>query len=88
MSVHYSKNSKHVAVVRRASERAGRPVVVKPTGQELPAITAAMVLGGEMPFNAQFLKWLGERKPSRRHAAEFLRAFPALRNFSLVAKAA
>ena len=43
------------------------------------AVSAADILKSDHPLNKPFVKWLGDKSPSKRQAREFLKAYPQYR---------
>jgi len=43
------------------------------------AVSAADILKSDHPLNKAFVKWLGDKSPTKRQAAKFLQLYPAFR---------
>lgn len=53
--------------------------VVRGVGVEKPAVLASEILKSDHPLNKPFVKWLGDKSPTKRQAAKFLQAYPNFR---------
>jgi hypothetical protein len=54
--------------------------VVKGVGRGDFAVCAADILKEDHPLHRAFVKWLGDKSPTKRQAREFLKAHPQYRD--------